>query len=184
MSTFRKLLFAQKLKISSGGGIVTSYSNRGGTGDRRSGTVFPGISVSAAGGAPSLQHSGGSPNDSRWVDGDNASFGQGFFPGTAVTSAKWILFDFTAGNPAIIDEAKYYQQDGTTQGVWKWQGSNDGSTFTDIGTSFTLGGAAIQTITALAGNTTAYYYYRLIGVSGSDNANPWVMEFEFKIYGF
>lgn len=165
-----------------GGGSSTSYANKGGTGNRTAagpdGLI---VTVVSSGSIMPNMESGGS-TDSRWVDG-TFSNGQGFFSGGAVTSSAMVTFDFGSGKSVVIDEAKYYQQDASTQGTWKWQGSNDGSTFTDIGSSFTLGGVATQTIASLSGNTTAYRYYRMIGVSGTSNGNPWVYEMEFKISG-
>jgi hypothetical protein len=90
-----------------------------------------------------------------------------------------MIFDFHV--PCIIDEAKWYQSNTTDHGTWKWQGGNDGSNWTDIGSPFTLGGAATQTQTQLNGNTTAYRYYRLLGISGNASWNPWLYEIQFKI---
>jgi hypothetical protein len=33
----------------------------------------------------------------------------------------------------------------------------------------------------LLGNTTAYRYYRMLGVSGSTSNAPWLSEIEFRI---
>lgn len=55
------------------------------------------------------------------------------------------------------------------------------SVWTDIGSTFTLGGATTQTITTLSGNTTGYRAYQLTGVSGTANSGPYIHEFEFKI---
>lgn len=166
LNKFRKVITG-----GGGSGGTTSYANNGGTGDRR--LLIP---YSVAGVMPSL---GGT----QWVDGNTSSAGQGFFPGGSVDSSSYIIFDFGSGNTVLIDEAKYYQENSTTQGVWQWRGSNDGSTWTNIGSSFTLGGVATQTITALNGNATRYRYYQLIGVSGTCSSSPWVYEFEFKIFG-
>jgi hypothetical protein len=90
-----------------------------------------------------------------------------------------ITFDF--GTPKIVDEAKWYQDTTNSQGTWKWQGSNDDSSYTDIGSSFTLGGATTQTQTQLNGNTTPYQYYRLLGVSGNTSSSPFQQGVEFQI---
>lgn len=178
----------RKVVTGGGGGGTTSYANNGGTGNRRLGGVMTGlpgyIAVTAGGVGISMQGGGGAA-DSGWVNGDASSAGQGFFGGGTITgpSTDWIQFDFGLGNTVVINEAKYYQQDSSSQGTWKWQGSNDGSTFTDLGSSFTLGGTATETITTLSGNTTAYRYYRIAGVSGTTNSGPWAYEFEFKIFG-
>jgi len=156
-----------------GGGCTASYSNTGGTGNR---TAI--IAVTTTGGMPT----GGAPL-SAWVNGDTTSNGQFFFGGGAIGSSQSIVFDFGSGNAVLITEAKYYQQDATSQGTWKWQGSADNSSWTDIGGNFSLATAATTTLTTLSGNSTSYRYYRILGVSGSCSAGPWCYEMEFKICG-
>jgi hypothetical protein len=105
-----------------------------------------------------------------------------FASGAAVDGTFFIKFDFGSGK--IIDEAKFYQSATSTHGTWKWQGSNDNSAWTDIGSSFTLGGfTPYQTQTSLNGNSTSYRYYKLTGVSGTTSQTPYIREFEFKVGG-
>ena len=113
------------------------------------------------------------------VDGNRG--GNGFyFNNFTVDSSRWINFDF--GSPQIINEATFYQYNAISHGVWKWQGSSDNSTFYDIGSSFTLGNGAITSVeTTLNGNTTAYRYYRIIGISGSASSAGYQDEFEFSV---
>jgi hypothetical protein len=153
-----------------GGGLpcTPDYGNTGGTGNRTSLITVSGDYFGSSG--------------FKMVDGNTTSAGQGFFPDAAV-AGKAIVFDFGAGKAVLITEVKYYQQNTTSQGTWKWQGSNDNSTWTDIGSSFALGGVATQTITTLSGNTSTYRYYRMLGISGNSSSNPWLYEFEFKICG-
>ena len=153
-----------------GGGAGTSYSNTGGTGDRSAI-----ITVTDSGAGPLLA-SGSSQN---LVNGDTAESNTWF--NAIDISSSWITFDFGVGASKIIDEAKFYQSAANSHGTWKWQGSDDNSAWTDIGSSFTLGGSATQTITELSGNTTGYRYYRLTGVSGTASTSPYITEFEFKI---
>lgn len=94
-------------------------------------------------------------------------------------SGQYLLFDF--GQPRIIDEAKWYQDNSSSQGTWKFQGSNDNSSFTDVGTTFTLGGSTTQTITAINGNTTAYRWWKLIQTAGSTTSSPYTKGIEFQI---
>ena len=148
--------------------MATSYANLGGSGDRR-GVV--GVFLS-----PQTLIGGAAHPELLDGDFDNELY----FASATVSSAYW-LFDF--GSPVVIDEAKFYQDIADSNGVWKWQGSNDNSSFTDIGSSFTLGTSATHTITELNGNTTAYRYYRLQGVSGSLSGASWVRQWEFKIDG-
>lgn len=145
--------------------IVTSYNNSGGTGDR---TSLITVSANCLNGTVS-----------QLVDG-NTSSSNVYFPGGSVTG-KYIAFDFGSGNTRVINEAKMYQTSTATHGIWKWQGSNDGISWTDIGGPFTLGGLSIPTLTSLMNNVTLYRYYRLYGVSGTSNSGPYIYEFEFKI---
>jgi hypothetical protein len=157
-----------------GGGCTPGYGNKGGTGDRRSI-----ITISDSGnGSSAFIHS--SPATS-WINGSTADSGN-FWSGSAISGA-WAQFDFGSGNAVLITEATYYQSSPQAQGAWKWQGSNDASSWTDIGGAFTLGTSATQVLTTLSGNTTAYRYYRILGVSGSTSNGPWVYEFEFKLCG-
>ena len=107
-------------------------------------------------------------------------------------------FDLGSGNSKIYTGAKLYQDrrtgDGSTpsSGTWKWQGSNDNSSYTDLISSFTwsgndgipVGSASpnLYTSEPTWSNNTAYRYIRLIGIAGATNTtNPWQMELEFKV---
>lgn len=150
--------------------MATSYSNPGGSGDRRSIiTVTP---------SSLLIEGTGAPYDA-WIDGsttDNVDWWD-----QADNTGRTLQFDFGSGASKVIDEVKYYQETSAGQGNWKWQGSNDAAAWTDIGSSFALGGTTTQTITAMSGNTTGYRYYRIIGTGGNTSDIPYVREFEFKI---
>lgn len=151
----------------------TSYANAGGTGDRHTLITVTGTVVWVVYGPAAPEH---------LVNGVTNTNDYDAFGSNPNITGIYIQFDFLAGNQKIINEAKWYQTSAVySHGTWKWQGSNDGSSFTDIGTSFTLGGALVQTITNISGNSTAYRYYRLTGVSGATNANPYICEVEFKI---
>ena len=95
------------------------------------------------------------------------------------TSGGHVTFDF--GEPRCIDEAKFYQSGADNHGTWQWKGSNDGSTFTDVGSPFVLGGATVAIITALNGNTTFYRYWRMEIVSGSVSTSPYLQGMDFRI---
>jgi len=117
------------------------------------------------------------------VDGVKGATNLYFSAQTAV--GKFIKFDFLSGK--IIVDAGFIQNDPRNHGTWKWQGSTNDSTWVDLGSSFTLGTAqnlVRQTFTTqLGSNTTAYRYYRMLGVSGSCSNAPWVYEMEFKAHG-
>lgn len=107
-----------------------------------------------------------------------SSSGGGTWWNGQANSGTSVTWDFGANR--VVDEAVWHQDNGTTHGTWKWQGSLDDSSYTDIGTSFTLGGTA-QTQTQLNGNATAYRYYRLLGVSGSASSSPFLTGVTFRI---
>lgn len=150
------------------GGVSTSYANTGGSGNR-AGIVTIAESV----GTMMLY-------ESYLIDGATGS-GIAFFGGypSAINDGDWISFDF--GSSKVVDEAKFYQQNTTAHGTWKIQGSVDASSWSDIGSSFTLGGAASQTITEIAGNTIAYRYIRFYLITGPSSNGPYLYEIEFKI---
>lgn len=150
-----------------GGGSSTSYSNPGGTGARS------GIITLSTGGPAGGFGFGGTGDINDLIDGtlnDETWFGNN-------ETLKWIRFDF--GTAKVIDEFKWYQDNATSQGTWSWEGSNDGTSFTTIGASFTLGGAVICTVART--NSTAYRYYRLIETPGATSNSPFIREIEFKI---
>jgi hypothetical protein len=147
--------------------MATSYSNPGGTGGTRPRMIALTLTGAASG------------NPYQLLNGSTSDTGF-FFSGGGAASGYTLLFDFGL-DQYVIDEIKWYQSAASTQGTWKVQGSNNLSTWTDVGSSFTLGGSTTQTITAINGNTTAYAAYRLQGVSGNTSSSPWLYEIEFKI---
>lgn len=149
--------------------MATSYDNICGKGDRRSL-----ISVSSSlnlwfssdyDSVESLVNGSLIDNDLVFKNGD----GTGHF----------IEFDFGEGSKKIIDQITYYQQDSTSHGTWKFQGSDDLIEYTDVGSSFTLGGSDVQVISF--DNVGGYRYYRLLCVSGNVSWNPFLYEIEFRI---
>ena len=143
--------------------VPNSYSNPGGTGNRiASITITTTVSVPA--GNVTMLINGTQADEFWW---QNAQ------------SGRELRVDF--GTPRNITEAKWYQSSTNSHGDWKWQGSSDGSSWTDIGSSFTLGGVATQTITTLTANTNRWRYYRMLQVSGGTSSGPFLRELEFKI---
>jgi len=148
-----------------------SYANPGGSGDRRlsivvTTTLAPGYIAG-------------------WVDGSYASTYY-LFAIASVDSTKNLTFDFGVGVQKIITEFKYYQggpNDASSTALWKMRGSQDATSWTDIGSTFTLGQSSTQVV-SLAGNAVGYRYYQIIGVSGSflpSNGYSYYKEIEFKI---
>jgi hypothetical protein len=142
------------------------YANPGGTGNR---TALIIVTTTAA-------ISAGSP--SALVDGTQ---GDVFYWNSGQTGRE-VRFDFSMfGAPRCITEATWYQSVGAVHGNWKWQGSNDGSSWTDIGVEFALGTSATQVISTLSGNTNFWKFYRMLQTAGSTSNSPWLREIEFAI---
>ena len=91
--------------------------------------------------------------------------------------------DFT--KPSFLNGQFYNDANGASCGNWKFQGSNDNSSYTDLSASFewvTAGDSAPFTKEVSWSNDTAYRYLRLLGLTGAQtNNNPWQTELEFKI---
>jgi hypothetical protein len=122
------------------------------------------------------------PIDSTFVNGikTTGSSTGWYFAGTSTTAGKYVRFQFSTAQ-TLVEATCYKDNAGSnTYGVWKWQGSNDASSWTDIGSSFTLGGGSSFVQTELSGNTTAYTYYQWLGVSGNYNSTHTITEIEFK----
>jgi len=120
--------------------------------------------------------------DTNMIDGNGAT--TAYISNTAI-AGLYITFDFKS--PKIIKEARYTWSGGGAQsGVWKWQASNDNYTWTDVSASFTPNASGNPQPTILgdmSANSTAYRYYRWIGVSGTGYNNGGAYEIEFKILG-
>lgn len=158
------------LSVSGNQDGVPSYTNAGGTGDRTSSIT---VTIS-----PTLT----ADNNANLVDGGLANNATDSVAFNAITVTDlFIRFDFGQNAYRMITEATWRQGTTSTHGTWKWQGSFDGVTWTDIGASFTLGGATAQVQTTLADNRRGYRFYQLLGISGTASGNPWVQEVEFKI---
>jgi hypothetical protein len=149
---------------------LPSYSGGGGSGDRR-GIITISSNITF-----------GQGNETFWINGAYAN-AHNFYTSAQTAAGKYILLDF--GTAKIIDEIKWNQEGVYDNGVWKLQGSNtnNGSDWVDIGTTFSFGNPQDTTITEISGNTTAYRYYQMLGVSGNITGSSWSGEIEFKIAG-
>jgi len=97
---------------------------------------------------------------------------------------KSLVFDFQT--PNIVQGFAARQDQNTANGTWKIQGSNDGTSWTDLVTDFVWGGTPYAPRNAFNyvyarefENDTPYRYYRLLLVSGATN-NRWQNWFAFK----
>lgn len=146
---------------------ITSYSNPGGIGDRRS--------VITATAGPGISWVMGTPTS--LIDGNMA---HNVFWNNALTENVWLQFDFQ--EPVFIDEVTF-RQDGATeydQGIWQWSTSNDGwESKTTFGNDHI--NSSIAVMTGLGGNGRGYTSYRMTLVSGATNSGPWLTEIQFKI---
>jgi hypothetical protein len=95
-------------------------------------------------------------------------------------SEKYIRFQFVATQ--VISEVTFTHKNTDSFGSYKWQGSQNGTDWSDIGAAFTLGAATTQVDTTLSANTTAYLYYQLLGISGGPGWDAAIREVKFKIY--
>jgi hypothetical protein len=144
-------------------GLSTSYSNAGGSGDRTAT-----IPVTASAGLV--------VNTTTRFVGVGAS---GTYFANARTSG-WLKFDF--GTAKIINELKYYQSNAVSQGTWQFEGSNDDSTWTAVGSPFEITGTAFVSGSAISSNTNSYRYYRINKTgAGATSSGAWAYQFEFKI---
>lgn len=168
--------FSQTLLRPKRRGPVTSYANSGGTGDRRA-IITPSTSFANTG--------VGGRDITNWVDGV-----------TNLAATSWNNADDVEGNYIqfrFLDALRYMTEARITQiglldqqGTWIWQGSNDGTNWTNISPSpegYGDGSSNPYVWTSLAGNVAAYSYYRILGQSASGNlsTNPYVTEWEFKV---
>jgi len=95
------------------------------------------------------------------------------------TYPHWLQYQFTSGKTITsysITSRNY--DNNTSPKVWKLQGSNTGTSWTDLdtrsGQSFSQNEKKIYTIS----NTNSYTYYRLYITAGADNQAVGVGEFE------
>jgi F5/8 type C domain len=150
--------------------VDPGYANAGGTGNRTGVIIVTTTAILGNGVIGNL------------VDGSQVSGAPNSVWFNANQSGREVRFDFNMfGAPRRITEVTWYQDVAAVHGNWKWQGSNDGSAWTDIGAEFTLGSPATQVITTLSGNINFWRFYRMLQTAGSTSSNPWLREIEFAI---
>lgn len=139
-----------------------SYRNTNGTGARTGA-----ITVTGNGTAGTL---------SNWVNGaiENNAYWTG---GTG----RWVRFDFGSGAEVRIKEARIRRSFGAANGTWKWEGSNDASTWTDISNPEVWGAIADFRFEDFIDGSVGYRYLRCSLTSGSASGSPWVYEWDFFI---
>lgn len=152
-----------KKAAAGGGGCTPSYAPPLGTGDRHS-TIALTSSRTFFNEPDGLLDGNNSSSNSYWTQEPAAD--------------EWFQFDFVT--PSIFNGIKWYQSKTTSHGTFKIQGFN-GSSATDVGGTFTLGGSGTQTITTPSANTTAYRYCRFTGVVPAVDFTTFLYEVEFSI---
>ncbi len=101
---------------------------------------------------------------------------------TSAQTLRRLSFDFGVGKSKVVTEAKWFQDGTNAQGTWKWQGSNDGSSWVDISATFTLSGAVAGTVMGdLSANATGYRHYSLLQTAGTTTSAVYTKEIEFKL---
>lgn len=160
----------------------TSYDNTGGQGNR----LGLGITVTSASGTMFNPSTESLLINGAYFDPSCGTASSGTVAG------KYIRFQFPSA--VIIDELSIDMGAGSN-GTWKVQGSNDGTTWADLSANFTFstpsgtgsgGGSthATRTNQRVVPMTSVYAwtYYQVVGVSGSFGTT-YLNDFEFKIYG-
>ena len=114
---------------------------------------------------------------------DGSDAGGGWFDSG---QTGYIRFDHGSGNSEVYTNSRWiYQSSSANEGTYKWQGSDDAASWTDIGGNFTLtdttgSGQHTDTHATMTANTTAYRYYQCIYVSGNNtNGSGRRLEMEF-----
>jgi hypothetical protein len=154
----------QCLIVVTAAAVSTIYTNSGGTGNRSGAITVTATSITAGGGAPQDTVDGSLANSYWWTNATGNGTG-------------WLTFDFGSGASKVIDQFRIYQDTTQSHGTWRFEGSNNNSTWTQCGVDFTLQAAAAIPVP----NTTGYRYYRLRHMSGSRSQTPYIREIEFKI---
>ena len=96
------------------------------------------------------------------------------------TGNRQITFQFPAA--VRITEAKFFMNSPSAQGTWKWQGSNTGSSWSDISSTWTLTGDFDGEVMGdLSANANAYTHYRMQQAAGSLTATPVLRQVDFKL---
>lgn len=164
-----------EFKIAQGPAIssATSYA----TGDR-TGSITVTTTATTAGG-------GGTINN--LLDGGFGANSTDSYSWANGQTTREIKFDL--GSAKIVNAFKLYQDtfaatavNRVGHGSWIMSGSNDDSTYVELGGWFLLdatGGSGTPNEYHCP-NSVAYRYYKLIQTGGTTNSHPWLSEIEFK----
>jgi hypothetical protein len=140
-----------------------SYWNSGGYGDRQAAIVETSTATVGGGAISSLID--GSMADSYWINSGQTT--------------REFKFDF--GTAKVINGFRWVESTFAAMGTWVAEISNDDSSYTQIGSSFTLGHNNDVIATYLLANTTAARYLKLRQTGGTTSSAPYLREIEFSI---
>jgi hypothetical protein len=153
--------------------MATSYSNSGGTGDRRAIIDISTDMLPADSGDVEDLIDGSQANSYKWSEGYTSGY---------------IQFDFGPGTAKIITEAKLYcsATSGIRHGKWTWQVSNTAAagSWMSVSSSYQIGDNADPIIVMQLPNgwtDFGYRYYRFTLTQGFTDSDVYKREMEFKI---
>jgi len=99
-----------------------------------------------------------------------------------ITNSSFMNFDFgPLGDDKIVTGMKVTMQANGTQGVWQPRTSQDGSSWSNLGGTITLGSAGNNVTEYTFTNTNARRFFSLLGSSGTTTPANGILEIEFKI---
>lgn len=145
-------------------GSGTTFNSPVSTGDRRSLITVTGNVQLATG------------DFSKFVDGPAFDL---YWVTENGNGSHFILFDFGI-TPQKIDGLRFLASNDTRHGRWVFEGSDDNSTWDQLGQEFTLIGSSTGDREEGFINNTFYRYYRLRHLSGTRSSSPWLYEFQFR----
>lgn len=149
---------------------VPRYTNPGGKGDRTGDSFIVEVTTNI-----SMLTAQDFMNLFNGFEGSNVKLS------TTNPANRQVTFDFGVGAKKVLNEITWKQTTTDTHGVWQIQGSNDVKTWTNIGSTFTLGGELSQVITTIAANTTSYRAYRMQQTSGTVTGTPDLSQILLKL---
>lgn len=103
---------------------------------------------------------------------------------TGGSGTQVLTLDFGAGSSLICTGFRIFQSSTTVQGTWRFQGSDDSVSWTNLDTEWSWAPTTKDGFTFLQrtfSNSTGYRYYRFEKTAGSTNSGPWVNWFHLRL---
>jgi hypothetical protein len=143
-----------------------------------SGSAIPTLTSNTSNGTASADSAYSTDYEAwRAMDKDNSSYFCWY--SAATTFPHWLQYRFTSGKTITsysITSRNYAGSPNPT--AWKLQGSNNGSSWTDLDTRTNQSFNANEKKTFSMSNSTSYTYYRLYITAGTNSAHVGIGEFE------